>query len=771
MRNEFELFVSEDRRCPSQCAQAVSINCRVWPQSTQQCVFCGAVQISVGEEVKIHNFPAITAEQIRDILLATLAFLPVMVCTGYLAAWFTNLNGFRQRSLVERIFWSVPLSLAVSTIASVLIGKFLSLAAVVVFLLGCALLWLMTLAREWLQLRRSGTKWVIGWRPLGGTALFLAVIWIAVTVISLADFQSNHRLFMNVAMLDQSYRVSWTEAILHTGIPPSNPLYLYKQPAPMRNYYFWYLICAAVAQMAHLSVRAVFAASCVWAGFVLAALNGLYLKHFLVAGGRLREQFLRSVALIMVTGFDICVVLWNLFYYHLPPPDNLEAWSKDPIISWFDTLLWSPNHVASLVCCMLALLLAWMAGKKGTHGRTAAVALIAAALASAFGLSIYVTFAFFLVMIVWGLWQVVIERAPQPALLLAAGGAGAGVLLLPYLWELTHSTSKLQGGSAFGFAVRQMIPAGGLLSSPFFQNIAAGHPFVAQSLARLVLLIPGYVLELGFLFIVFLIYLVPAWRGRIRLTPAQRSLLVIAVATIPFTTLIRSSVLTLNDFGFRSALFLQFPLLLLASEVITGWNLADRKPGKPAHLVGLPHDTPHWLRSIAALALIIGAAGTLSQALWFRFVAPVAEMTANATRDPKTHNLSHNLYISRIGYHQLDASIPLDAVVQFNPSDPDNFWMAGDLLGVDRQIVITSDQPWCGSELGGDPSGCAAMANAIDSLFEGTSADQAQATCRQYGIQYLVSRVYDSAWKDKNSWVWTLKPVVQDKEFRALDCR
>jgi hypothetical protein len=695
-----------------------------------------------------------------------------MVCTGYLTAWFTDLYGFRQRSLVERIFWSVPISLGVSTISSVLVGEFLGISVVVVFLLVSFVLWLSIIAREWLQLRRTGSHWRIGYCPLGSTALILAVIWVAVTIISLVDLQSNHRLFMSVAMLDQSYRVSWTEAILHTGIPPANPLYLYKHPAPMRNYYFWYVICATVAKMAHLSVRAVFTASCVWAGFLLAALCGLYLKHFLEAGVHLRSVFLRSVGLIMVTGLDICVVVWNLFRYQLPPPDNIEGWSSNPVISWFDTLLWSPNHIAGLVCCMLAFLLAWMAGKKDAHNSTVSVVVIASALASAFGLSIYVTFAFFLVMIIWALWQLLIERSPRPVMLLAAGGACAGILLVPYLSQLMRTSSKMEGGSsAFGFAVREMIPPGGLMASPLFQHLTSSHPMAALNLAKVLLLVPGYALELGFYFAVLLIYMVPAWHGRKPLTAAQRSLVVIAFVTIPLTSLIRSSVLTLNDFGFRSALLIQFPLLLLGAEVVTSWSLANSKTGAPENLSVLAHDTPQWLRSIAALALIVGTVSTLSQGIWFRVVSPLAEMIPSAEHDLKAHNLSHELYISSAGYAQLDATISHDAVVQFDPSNPDLLWTAGDLLGVDHQIAITSDQPWCGAELGGDAAGCRVMAAAVDQVFEGVTAEQARATCRQYGIQYLVVRVYDPAWKDKRSWVWTLKPVVQDEEFRALDCR
>ncbi len=719
------------------------------------------------------NVPAITAEQITASFLAIPAFLPATFCTGYLAAWYTNLHKFRQRSLAERIFWSVPLSLAVSVISSVLIGKALSLTAVVVFFLASTVACLLTLAWEWLQLHRAHTKWTFGLHPLGGAALFLAFIWILVTVLSLVDFQSGHQLFMSLAIFDHAPRVNWTQSVLHTGVPPANSLYFYKHAASMRYYYFWYVVCAAISQMSHLPVRAVLTASCIWAGFNLAALSGIYLKHFLEAGVRLRKQLLLCVSLVMVTGLDICVNLGNFFFFHGPLPGYLNVWKEGQITSWFVSLLWDPHHVASLVCCMLAFLLAWMAGKDGGRGRIASVAMISLALASAFGLSIYVAFAFFLVMVVWALWQVLIERSFRPSLLLAAGGAGTLVLLLPYLWELTHNSSKMEGGSLFAFAVREMIPPDALLASPFLQHLAAGHPLAALNLAKLVLLAPGYAFELGFYFAVLLIYLVPAWHGRRKLTSAQRSLLVIVVTTFPLLSLVRSGVLETNDFGWRAALLLQFPLLLMASDVITAWGLADRKSSTPADFAGLPHNTPQWLRSIAALALILGGTSTLYQALMMRFTLPLADAApGSATTDPQAGSLSRDAYISYIGYAHLDASIPDDAIVQYNPGvRPNPLWNSVDWIGIGRQTAIGMDQQGCGAELGGDPSGCPAMAAAIDSLFNGATAELARKTCRQFGIEYLVTRIYDPAWNDKAGWVWTLPTVVPDQDFRALDCR
>ena len=129
--------------------------------------------------------PNITVAQILCSLLALAAFLPVTVSTGYLFGWFTNLHNFRQHTLVERMLWSIPLSFCVSTISSVLIGKYFSLTAVVAILLASTALWVVTLGREWLALRRTGRKWVIGLQPHGGEALAMALVMTGVVILSM----------------------------------------------------------------------------------------------------------------------------------------------------------------------------------------------------------------------------------------------------------------------------------------------------------------------------------------------------------------------------------------------------------------------------------------------------------------------------------------------------------------------------------------------------------------------------------------------------------
>jgi hypothetical protein len=646
-----------------------------------------------------------------------------------------------------------------------------------VFYLLCASIWIVVVRWELRQNRLNRQRCTFGFLPGGEKALFLVVLWIGVVILSLADIQIDHRLFVNVATLDQSYRVNWIESVLRTGVPPDNSLYLYKHSAPMRNYYFWYVMCAAVARMTHLPARAVFTASCVWAGFGLAALIGLYLKYFLAVGSRLRRQFVGAIALLCVTGLDLCVVSWNLFYLHIAPPADLEAWSQDGILSWLHTLFWAPHHLASMLCCMLAFLLVSTGKAKDHPSRIAGLALIALSLGSAFGLSIYVGFAFFLLMVTWVVWQVAFERSVNPTLLIAGAGC-ATILLIPYLLELTRSASGPVGTPPathtplFSFSVRQMIPPDGLIATRPFQALAYNHRLAAANLAKLLLLAPGYALELGFFGVVLLIYLVPTWRKRIRLSPAQRTLVFLVVAMTPFMSFIRSGILQTNDFAWRAALFVQFALLLLASDLLVHWRLTRDQVGAPMTTPDSRGNAPPWLRSIASVALVIGFFGTICQALAFRLLIPLGDASAPPNGNANARSFSQKAYISAVGYAKLDQAIPQNAVVQFNPEDEAKDRMAAivNMLGVDHQIAIAGDQGGCGSELGGDPAGCPILAAAIDGLFNGASAQQARTTCRQYGIQYLIARVYDPVWRNKSSWVWTLQPAVSTDDFRAMSC-
>lgn len=706
-------------------------------------------------------------------MLALAGFFPVAVCPGYILNWIVDLHRFRSRSMVERVLWSIPTSFSVAAIASFWTAWLVSLTAVVWAFIVCAVLWLVLLVWEWARSRSEGPQLRVGFQPLGRAAILLSVLWITVAVLSLVDFEYHRQLFSSLTIYDQAARVSWTDSLLRTGVPPDNPFYRYLHPAPMRNYYFWYILCAAVVRMAHVSVRTALMASCVWSGFALAALIGLYLKYFLVVGKSLRRQFVIALSLLMVCGLDILVHIWNLFVLHIPPFSHPRAWFVGQIDSWLVTLLFAPHHIVALACCMFAFLLAWIANNHRSEPLAPKVALIAIALASAFGLSVYVTFAFTLLMLAWGIWQFVAERALRTSLTLGSGGLISGILLIPYLRQLAGSSSGIYGSAPFGFSVRETVPPDGLLASRWLHPLAQSHPVAAASLAKLLLLVPGLSVELGFFFGVLILYLFP-FRNRTRLAPSQRSLVFITMASLVITSFIRSSVISYNDFGFRGALFAQFSLLLLGSEAVMIWqnNESSDTEKMVRDVPGTPAMAPAWLRSIVALAFVIGGVSTIYYLVMFRFTVPLAEWAhKQVVHDPIAGNFSHESYILHIGYAQLDGIIPRSSVVQFNPDLQNEFWGLMNLVAINRQVAIAGDKGWCGAELGGNPAGCKIMGPPIANLFKAASMEQAKFTCREFGIQYLVATIYDPVWNEQQSWVWTLAPVVQQPEFRALDCR
>ncbi len=708
------------------------------------------------------GFLNITARQLALAAAAIPAFVPALVAPGYVAAWFADFHGFRQRTLAGRLVWSIPLSLAISTIFSDLAGRFLSLGAVAFSFAVVTVACLALLLGEAIELRRDGRPFPVGWRPYGTIALVLALLWIAVALFSLVDWAGHHRLFLSVICQDEGSRVNWTASVVRTGVPPANPLYFFHHAAGLRQYYFWYVLCATVVRLSHLPVRAVYMASSVWSGFGLAALIGLYLQNFLDARARLRRQFVIAVCLLSVAGFDLLGVAWITIHLHKGMPLDFAWWARDQITSWMDSLLWVPHHIAGLVASMFSFLLAWISPPESLRRRAFRLLLIAAAMASGFGLSIFVFFAFFLVMVAWGLWQLLTRQGARPVALMAISGALALALLSPYLWELTHTPSYMTGGSLFAPTVRQMIPPDGLLATAAFRHLAGSHPLMARRFANLVLLLPGYGIELGFYVVVLLIFLVPAWRKHGPLDPGQRALLFLCVATLPLISFLRSAVLTTNDFGWRAALLLQFPLLLLGAQAVDSWTRRDGGSGLRV---------PGWLRRLAFLAIAIGLISTEAQLLTLRFGIPELEKHLRALHDPQAEKLSRMPYISIQGYAQLDRRIPPRAIVQFNPAETNMLLSAMDQMYVGRQLAIAGDRNGCGSTLGGDPSGCPIMAAAIDPLYRAATSTQARSVCRELGIQALIARVYDPVWKDGGSWVWTLPPIVAQNNFRALDCR
>jgi hypothetical protein len=761
---------------------------------------------------------ALTWGDILGCLRCAAAFAAVLLAPGYCLAWACNLLGFRTRSAGERLAWGVTLSFGGMTIVAVLLGKYGSLSAVCWLAGACAIAFVGIVAREaWTRRHSSGLA--NKWRLIGAG---IAAAWLLFAIFELVDVGVGNRLYFSVTVFDHALRTAFVDAVLRTGVPPANPLFWPGHAAPMRYYYFWYVLTAAAARLGSATARQAMIASVVWAGFGLAATLELYCRNFLGAGA-LRSsdtphlaipshpshetttrwmghtpRLAVALGLLTVTEVDILPVLVKAMLW-MPTDGDMEWWSAAQVASWMDSLLWVPHHVAGLVCCLLGFLLVWMS-KGLSRGRRAGCGLIAGlAFASAFGLSTWVAAAFAMVMAAWMVWALVWERGSRsrvPALLLA--GAVAAVTLLPYLAELygeasgaatvlangaTSSDGKASiandGAHLLRFGVRHVIPAESLLGIGWVARLARAHPAAEDAGVGLVLLLPGYFVELGFYGLVLVVAL-QAMRRR-GLDEATRTLLLLACAGMVVSTFLRSTIVENNDFAMRSILIAQFFLLLLA---VVWWE-------------GGLGETKRFLRGAMLTTAWIGLAGTIYQGVTLRVYLPVEERLGRAEVD----GLAERAMALRQGFDAMHKRVATNAVVQYSTAQPGEFFVLAQAIQAGRQMA--SATPGCGAAFGGDVRACRGVEQGVARLFSpdsspndslgvspgntppgtlsdkglpgaasgGTlSASEARDECARLGVDDLIATRWDAVWGDSRGWVWTLPAVVDTYDVRVLTC-
>jgi hypothetical protein len=345
------------------------------------------------------------------------------------------------------------------------------------------------------------------------------------------------------------------------------------------------------------------------------------------------------------------------------------------------------------------------------------------------------------------------ESRNRVPVLLGAGLVSV-VLLLPYLQELrsTPADASLAGGTPhfLQFAIRRIIDPDALMQFSWFAGLAQSHPILAGSLARLILLAPGYFVELGFFGLLLLVGAL-AMR-RVTLDESARHSLFLVAVTLVIGTFLRSAVISSNDFGWRAMLIAQFFLLLLAVRWFEGAFGAPRR----------------WVRGVLYATLWIGVAGTVYQQAMLRVYLP----REDSHGQPEEAGLARRAWALRLAYDAMDHSIPKDAVIQFNTDQPSDYFRYAQILSARRQIATAF--PECATSFGGSAAPCAGILQSVARLFSPAgpvlSAEQARVECGKLGAGYLVATEWDKVWTDQNGWVWTLPSVVAADDIRVLDC-
>jgi hypothetical protein len=703
-------------------------------------------------------------------LVAVLAFALVLYAPGYVFAYATNLFSFRSKDFSERSLWSIACSLCVVPIVAYLAGRTVGLNGLCWLLAGSSIAVLPLLLRNrtppyWPRRDRLITV-LVG----GGLTLFV--------LLMLIDFQVGNKLYFSVVMADQSYRIAFIDTVVRTGVPPANPLYFSGSPAPMRYYYFWYILCAAVVKIAHVSARQAYLASSIWAGIGLLVTVKLYASRFFRWE---RRQRWIALGLLFVTGADLIPALGNIVLQASLNGD-IEWWSVDPIDAWPDSLLWVPHHVASVLCCLLCFLILWRtleysASMIQVRSKNLwPIVLSGLAFASAFGLSVYVAFGFALMMAVW-IVRLAILRDPDRVALwrrLAVTSLISAVVLLPFLWELASSLAHAAGSQKaastepaahlFSLSVRRMIDSGLLTGLPVFAAWNQSHPVLLDQSLRLLLLLPGLAMELGLYGAVLVLLLFAKRRRSLPSNRARDTALFFAVCGLVMTMFVSSSVISNNDFGYRAVMLPQFFLLLLTADILVGWRTKGVYPAL--------RPTPVRTRLIYSL-LALGLAGSVYGAIllrvWLPIEAPIIENGFS--------QLPEDNFEIRQAFATLNRIAPANAVVAFRaiPAEvhtkdevmtPNEFYQRMLVMDAGRQML---NAEWkCATHFGGDPAPCADIQTATTHLYASPSPSAAWARgyCARFGVQYLTISHRDPNWSSQSGWSATLPEIG----FKIFQC-
>jgi hypothetical protein len=720
----------------------------------------------------LHNF---TAQDLVGSLIATLTFSMVLYAPGYITAHATDLFGFRRLPFAARSLWAIATSFIVAPIVSYFIGLTTGIRGICWTLTASAIL---TAIFLW---RARGSSTASRRDKILLTLLILG--WIAFTLLVLVDFQLGHKLYFSVVNADQSYRIAFTDAVVRTGIPPSNPLYFAGVAAPMPYYFFWYVLCAVVVKIAHVSATQAFIASTVWAGFGLLVTVKLFATHFF---HWTRRQTTFALALLFVTGTDLIPALGNAILQRSLNAD-IEWWSVDPIDAWPDSLLWVPHHVASVLCCLLAFLLLWQTLKLDTQPqsrshRVWSIVLAALAFASAFGLSVYVAFGFALMMLAWLLRHAVL-RDPNCLILakrIATAALISASLLAPFLIELVHTlpraTTAQPTAHLFSFSVRRMIDSGLLTGLPLFASLNRSHPILLDQSLRLLLLLPGLAMELGLYAAVLVLLL----RAKSRSTDGanaepRATALFFTLIGLVLTLFVSSSVITNNDFGYRAVMLPQFFLLLLTADLLGSWQAS---PSTQTHSPVPP--TPAMRRLLYTL-LALGIAGSAYGAVLLRAWLPSEAHRTPLSAELDFTQIPSDAFQIRSAFDILHHIASPNAVVAFRPIDPEThtfdevmtpneFYQRLLVMNTGRQML---NAEWkCAVHFGGSPAPCAAIQSQTTQLYSASPppAQFARTFCSRFGVQYLTLSHRDPAWPGLTGWPASLPVITAQPTFRIFQC-
>lgn len=677
---------------------------------------------------------------VKDILLslaALLGFALIAVPPGYAIAWLTDLLSFRSLAVGERLAVAINLSFGICPVAFYLIAAFLGINAV----LGLAAIFLVAFVVVLILALRSPGGGSAGLERLSGDRpqrLSLAVtgiavgVWVMVAILILMDVQVGQQLFPSVTFYDYTKHAAITDAISRTGVPPDNPFFYPGHPQKLFYYYFWFLYCSVVDVVGGplITARAasIGGAICAGVGFIL--MLQMLLKTFVTPNQKTSFRLVCAggLCLLLVSGFDFIPALLvnsiDAARHNLLSCASVDWWNGDAVTGLLGTMLWVPQHIAALcVCFLVSLMIRTVVKDVGDRQVNFVHAGIGGiCIASAFGMSVYVTICFGVIWACW-LWQMISQKSKAPATQLAVTLAAGALCTSPFLLELyNHGTHTQQ----IGIGVRTLA----ILDVLFPLPAPASY---ALDLATLPIY---YFFELGFYAIVALVYL----RNRKKF-PSEPFLLIAFICSLVISTFLRSTVRN-NDLGNRAILPAQVVTLIWAVQMIRN-IVSVEKP------VSILRALPPWMVVCAGLGIATTA--------YDLYLLRTYELVSDGARN----------YAHRAAYEFMATTFPVNSIVAYNPQASGRepyFFGIDPFYGscANRQLVV-SDKDY-GMMFGVDREDFMPVYDKIIGLFRGA---ETRSVCTELGITTLIVKRDLPLWKDDAVLIEFSKPVYQN-EFLKL---
>ena len=379
-----------------------------------------------------------TIDSFARYIIGVIAFGYTLLPAGFVIAVAINPCDFRMRSASERVSLSILSAIAALPVLAYYVIRFIPPGAVPTF---AFVIWPLGL---YLFLRDPSRRLVFP-----SVRSMLAWVLLALVVgLLLVDIRLDGQLQLGPVVYDYAARISVTDAITRTGIPPANPSFYDGHPQPLFYYYLWFAVCSLVDRTTgqFIGPDGSLKASVFW-GIV----GVMALLHCVIFSGTVkfpegvRKRWLAAaVAGLLVSGLDLLPVaagsVWRLItheMFHLPYA--LAGWNGEGhISSWFGVFGWVPNHVTALTAGMFSLLLLRTGAERPLGRSWRLVALASLGYASAVGMSVWVAVVAATVAAAWCLASICL-RWYREAWFVVLAGTAALLVALPYLLDLASA--------------------------------------------------------------------------------------------------------------------------------------------------------------------------------------------------------------------------------------------------------------------------------------------------------------------------------------------